>query len=589
MPEKRYLLIILFILTSGMFIFARTAAAAGSDNLKKADEEHPLATLTIIAVNSEGPAHGNVELSILGSDEKWRVFLARPLVRGRAVFEVPPGTYRAIVTSTGEMVAESHSTDPLEIKAGDEIAKKVYFKRGRITVVALDKDRDKIDGALRLDMYDPGAGKYRTVPANILVVDGRAVIYLAPGKYRVRFTPEGIIGAQEQASGVFEVRDKSDLDFQPKIEYGILKVSSGDYEGPLKSRITILTRPDRDGGAGGSLVHSRDFDGRPVALKISPGKYRVAFDPDPRRLLGASPLTFNEVEITPGIAGELKAFFEKGRASLDVSAFDEAAGRVELQKWHKAQKNYATFHAVELKEGRNDFFLAPGKYRIVVIDTRVTPEAEYPWADIEVKNKSLARRAFYLERGRIRVVSNAKGKVVVEARIPDTSRRVCQAELVEGAATINLRPGKYRLTLHPEGSDKGISTDWMELNERSWLMRTFDVRGSGKGLPPEVDLYGPFEVGDDDGLLEAKERINFSMRFGGKDFAGARVSLLIPKGDGKFEERKITEITKAGLDKGREQALEGAGEYTLKIVAWDSADPRHETLIERRFRVHPRN
>ena len=589
MPEKRYLLIILFILTSGMFIFARTAAVAGSDNLKKADEEHPLATLTIIAVNSEGPAYGNVELSILGSDEKWRVFLARPLVRGRAVFEVPPGTYRAIVTSTGEMVAESHSTDPLEIKAGDEIAKKVYFKRGRITVVALDKDRDKIDGALRLDMYDPGAGKYRTVPANILVVDGRAVIYLAPGKYRVRFTPEGIIGAQEQASGVFEVRDKSDLDFQPKIEYGILKVSSGDYEGPLKSRITILTRPDRDGGAGGSLVHSRDFDGRPVALKISPGKYRVAFDPDPRRLLGASPLTFNEVEITPGIAGELKAFFEKGRASLDVSAFDEAAGRVELQKWHKAQKNYATFHAVELKEGRNDFFLAPGKYRIVVIDTRVTPEAEYPWADIEVKNKSLARRAFYLERGRIRVVSNAKGKVVVEARIPDTSRRVCQAELVEGAATINLRPGKYRLTLHPEGSDKGISTDWMELNERSWLMRTFDVRGSGKGLPPEVDLYGPFEVGDDDGLLEAKERINFSMRFGGKDFAGARVSLLIPKGDGKFEERKITEITKAGLDKGREQALEGAGEYILKIVAWDSADPRHETLIERRFRVHPRN
>ncbi|RKY23141.1 MAG: hypothetical protein DRP79_09685, partial [Planctomycetota bacterium] len=258
MPEKRYLLIILFILTSGMFIFARTAAAAGSDNLKKADEEHPLATLTIIAVNSEGPAYGNVELSILGSDEKWRVFLARPLVRGRAVFEVPPGTYRAIVTSTGEMVAESHSTDPLEIKAGDEITKKVYFKRGRITVVALDKDRDKIDGALRLDMYDPGAGKYRTVPANILVVDGRAVIYLAPGKYRVRFTPEGIIGAQEQASGVFEVRDKSDLDFQPKIEYGILKVSSGDYEGPLKSRITILTRPDRDGGAGGSLVHSRD-------------------------------------------------------------------------------------------------------------------------------------------------------------------------------------------------------------------------------------------------------------------------------------------------------------------------------------------
>ncbi len=594
MPEKRYLLIVFFILTSGMFIFARTAAVAGSDNLKKADEKPQRAVLTIIADNSEGPARGNVELSVLGSDEKWRVFLARPLVRGRAVFEVPPGTYRAAAASTEELIHQVRLLDIVVLKENDNVTKKVYFERGRIAVVALDKDRNKTNGVLRLDMYDPGAGKYRTVPANILVVDGRAVIYLAPSKYRLRFTPEGIIGAQEQASGVFEVRDKSDFDFQPKIEYGILKVSSGDYEGPLKSRITILTRPDRDGGAGGSLVHSRDFDGRPMALKIAPGKYRVAFDPDPRCLSGASALTFNEVEITPGAAGELKAFFEKGRASLDVSAFDEAAGRIELQKWHEAQKNYATFHAVELKEGRNDFFLAPGKYRIIVIDTRVTPEAEYPWADIEVKNESLARRAFYLERGRIRVVSNAKGKVVVEARISETSRRICQAELIEGAATINLKPGRYRLTLHPEGSDKGISTDWMELNERSWLMRTFSVgapgeAGSGGGLPPEVDLYGPFEVGDDDGLLEAKERINFSMRFGGKDFAGARVSLLIPKDDGKYEERNITEITKAGLDKDREQALEGAGEYILKIIAWDSADPRHETLIERRFRVHPRD
>ncbi len=69
----------------------------------------------------------------------------------------------------------------------------------------------------------------------------------------------------------------------------------------------------------------------------------------------------------------------------------------------------------------------------------------------------------------------------------------------------------------------------------------------------------------------------------------ARKWLLVPKSDGKHKERKIAEITKAGLDKDREQALEGAGEYILKIIAWDSAAPRHETLIERRFRVHPRD
>lgn len=596
MPGKRtFLIMVVLILGATLLSPVRSAGndepVKGNGSEENDAEATPRTTLTVQAANADGPARGNVTLAVLDPDGNWHAFSTKALVQGMATFLVLPGTYRATATSTGDAVGQSRSTGPVEIKDGNGVVKKIYFERGKITVVAVDKARNKIDGVLRLDMCDPG--KCTPLLGNIMVIDGRASVYLAPGRYRLRFTPEGVIGAQEQASGTFEVRDRSDLDFQPKIEYGILKVSSNDYEGPLKSQLTIWAERTLDGKTKHSLAYSRDFDGNPATLKIAPGKYRVAVNPDPRRLLGAAARVFDNVEITCG-AGELKAAFEKGRVALTVHAFDEVAGRIELQKWYEAQKNYATFDTTELKEGQNDFFLVPGRYKIVVIDTRVTHEAEYPWADIEVKNKSLARRAFYLERGRIRVVSNAKGKVVVDARISDTSRRVCQAELAEGAATINLRPGRYRVTLHPEGSDKGISTDWMELNERSWLMRTFEVggsgeAGSGEGLPPEVDLWGPFEVGDDDGLLESKERINFSMRFRGKNFAGARVSLLIPQNDGKFEERKIAEITKAGLDKDREQALEGAGEYILKIIAWDSADPRRETLVERRFRVHPRN
>jgi len=599
MPGKQTLLIMVVLILGATLL--SPVRAAGKDEPVKGNgseendaEAAPRATLTVQAANADGPARGNVALTVLGSDGNWRTFSTKALVQGMATFQVGPGTYRAAATSTGDAVGQSHSTGPVELKDGDEVVKKIYFERGKITVVAVDKARNKIDGVLRLDMYDPEGWKCTPLLGNIMVIDGRASVYLAPGRYRLRFTPEGIIGAQEQASGTFEVRDRSDFDFQPKIEYGILKVSSNDYEGPLKSQLTIWAERTLDGKTKHSLAYSRDFDGNPATLKIAPGKYRVAVNPDPRRLLGAAARVFDNVEIASGGAGELKAAFEKGRVALTVHAFDEVAGRIELQKWYEAQKNYATFDTTKLKEGRNDFFLVPGRYRIVVIDTRVTHEAEYPWADIEVKNKSLARRTFYLERGRIRVISNVKGKIVVDARVSDTSRRVCQAELAEGAATINLRPGRYRVTLLPEGSDKGISTDWMELIERSWLMRTFEVggsgeAGSGEGLPPEVDLYGPFEVGDDDGLLESKERINFSMRFGGKNFAGARVSLLVPKSDGKHKERKIAEITKAGLDKDREQALEGAGEYILKIIAWDSADPCHETTIERRFRVHPRN
>ena len=596
MPGKRtFLIMVVLILGATLLSPVRSAgndeAVKGNGSEENDAEATPRTTLTVQAANADGPARGNVTLAVLDPDGNWHAFSTKALVQGMATFLVLPGTYRATATSTGDAVGQSRSTGPVEIKDGNGVVKKIYFERGKITVVAVDKARNKIDGVLRLDTCDPG--KCTPLLGNIMVIDGRASVYLAPGRYRLRFTPEGIIGAQEQASGTFEVRDRSDFDFQPKIEYGVLKVSSNDYEGPLKSQLTIWAERTLDGKTKHSLAYSRDFDGNPSTLKIAPGKYRVAVNPDPRRLLGAAARVFDNVEITCG-AGELKAAFEKGRVALTVHAFDEVAGRIDLQKWYEAQKNYATFDTTELKEGQNDFFLVPGRYKIVVIDTRVTHEAEYPWADIEVKNKSLARRAFYLERGRIRVVSNVKGKVVVDARISDTSRRVCQAELAGGAATINLRPGRYRVTLHPEGSDKGISTDWMELNERSWLMRTFEVggsgeAGSGEGLPPEVDLWGPFEVGDDDGLLESKERINFSMRFRGKNFAGARVSLLIPQNDGKFEERKIAEITKAGLDKDREQALEGAGEYILKIIAWDSADPRHETTIERRFRVHPRD
>jgi hypothetical protein len=116
----------------------------------------------------------------------------------------------------------------------------------------------------------------------------------------------------------------------------------------------------------------------------------------------------------------------------------------------------------------------------------------------------------------------------------------------------------------------------------------FDVGPAAGNAPPEVDLYGPYEVGDEDAVLEAGERITFSTRFGG-EFAGAKITLSMPGEDGKAVEKEIAEIAKAGEDKGREVALERAGEYRLRIVAWSAGEPRMETVIERAFAVRPRH
>lgn len=546
--------------------------------------DRPAAVLAIIAENADGPARGSVE--ILGdADGKPCVIATKPLVQGRAAFELPPGTYRIVVTSTEEIVRQIPALDPVELKAGETIERKIYFERGRISVVAADKDGNGSDGILALEYYDAAQAKYRDMPGSIIVADGRALICLPPGKYRLRFTPDGIIGAEEQFSPEFEIIDRASFDFQPKIEYGTLAFASGDHDGPLKSRFTILARREQDGRAAESLAYSRDLDGRPATIKIAPGKYRVAVDPDPNILLGATTKTFDDVDIASGATREVSAVFEKGRAVLRVSAFDNVAGRIDLQKWYDAQKNYATFRSVELKDGDNAFNLAPGKYRIVAVDTAVTPDADYVWADIEAADKSLATHKIYFERGRVRVLANVKGKVIVERRTAETARRICEAELADDSAEIPLCPGAYRLTLLPEGADRGTAGEWFEIKDRAWLMRSFDAGPCG----PEADLWGPFEVGDDDGLLETGERITFSMRFGEARFAGAKVTLLVPAEDGKYEEREIAEITKPGEDKDRERALEGEGEYILRIVAWNSGEPRRETVVERRFTVHPRN
>lgn len=566
-----------------LFLLVSVSLAQGEKSPEK-DGAQPVATLTIIAENSDGPARGSVEI-LAAADGESLTLATKPVVQGRAAFELPPGTYRVVVTSADEIIRQTKSLDAVELKAGDKVERKIYFERGKVETAAVDKDGTKFDGVLALESYDPEQAKFRGVPGSVMVAGGRAAIHLPPGKYRLRFTPDGIVGAQEETSPEFEITDKVTVDYKPKIEFGALTLASGDYEGPLKSRFTILALREQAGKPAESLVFSRDLDGRSAALKIAPGKYRLTVDPDPNLLLGAAAKTFDDVDIAPGAEREIKAVFEKGRAVLCVSAFDKVAGRIDLQKWHDAQKNYSNFRSAELKDGDNAFNLAPGRYRIVAVDTAVTPDAEYPWAEIEVADKSLATSKIHLERGKVKVLANAKGKVIVERRTAETSRRICEAALSDGSAEIPLRPGTYRLTLLPEGADKGSAGDWFEIKDRAWLMRSFDAGSCG----PEVDLWGPFEVGDDDGLLEAKERVTFSMRFGGARFAGAKVTLLVPMGEGKYEEREIAEISKPGEDKDRERALEGEGEYILRIVAWDSAEPRRETVVERRFTVRPRD
>jgi len=580
---------------------ARFAASPGASANAPADQpsganpaEAANATITITATNSEGPARGTVELYVVKPEESKPVlFTTKPLVQGKATLEAPPGKYAIAVIPTEELVKRPQTINDVTLAAGDSISRDVYFPRGKISVTATDSGGGKTGGVIALDNYDRESSQYKPTPGNVLVVDGRASFYLPPGNYRLRFTAEGIIGAKEQSADV-AVEDKAGADYRPVTEFGNLKVSTSAQDAPLKSHVTIW-REEAEGGAAQSPVYSRAFDGAPAALRIAPGKYRVAFDADHEALIGATQNNFDNVEVATGAEREIAAVFEKGRATLTVSAFDEVAGRVDFQRWQEGRKNYATFDTAQLKNGLNGFYLAPGKYRIVVVDTRVTPEAKYYWPDIDIADKTEVSHSIYLERGRISVVAvnngkPAEGEVTVEMKSGDEERRIGDAPLENGRASIEVRPGAYRLTYHrsPDRA-QGAATDWFEVKERTWLTRVFDVGAAGENAPPEVDLWGPYEVGDEDAILEAGERITFSTRFGGNTFAGAKIIIYMPGEDGKIAEKEIAEITKPGLDKDREVALERPGEYTLRIVAWDSGEQRMETVVERKFTIRPRH
>jgi hypothetical protein len=553
------------------------------------------ATITITAANSDGPARADVELySVKPDDNKPALFTTRPLVQGKATIEVPPGKYNAVIIPAEEIVKQPKTINDVSVAAGDSVTRDVYFARGKISVAAIEAGGGKVPGVIALDNYDRESSRYTPLPASVLVVDGQAAFYLPPGNYRLRFAADGIIGAKEQSADI-AVEDKAVIDYKPVVEYGLLKTACAAGGAPLKSHITIWREDAGGNGAAQTPAFSRDFDGAPLALKAAPGKYRVTVDADRAALMGAAQKVFDNVEISPGKENEISAVFEKGRAALTVRAFDGAAGRVDFQQWLDARQNYATFDTAQLKDGLNEFYLAPGKYRIVVVDTRVTPEAEYLWPDIEIADKSDLSHSIYVERGRVSMVAvnngkPAEGEVTLEMKDGDEEKRIGGVALENGRASVELRPGTYRLTYQrsPERA-QGISTDWFEVKERAWLTRVFDAGAAGQNAPPEVDLWGPYEVGDEDAVLEAGERMTFSTRFGGETFAGARITLSMPGEDGKIAEKELAQIAKPGLDKDREVALERPGEYTLRIVAWDSGEQKMETVVERKFTVRPRH
>ncbi len=177
MPGKRtFLIMVVLILGATLLSPVRSAGndepVKGNGSEENDAEATPRTTLTVQAANADGPARGNVTLAVLDPDGNWHAFSTKALVQGMATFLVLPGTYRATATSTGDAVGQSRSTGPVEIKDGNGVVKKIYFERGKITVVAVDKARNKIDGVLRLDTCDPG--KCTPLLGNIMVIDVRA-------------------------------------------------------------------------------------------------------------------------------------------------------------------------------------------------------------------------------------------------------------------------------------------------------------------------------------------------------------------------------------------------------------------------------
>jgi hypothetical protein len=459
----------------------------------RAQDAPQTGSLKIEAYTHRGPVAGFAELLKLDSESgEFYAVTKKPLLKGTLRVEgLPVGAYKIVITTSEEIEPQVDVIDNVAITAGERADRKVRFKQATVEVLARDSDNKPLDGCVVVRRLDESDGTSATLPAKIMVADGKASFYVAPAKYEVTFIPDDIIGCRG-ISETITLQDAQTQSVKPTVSFGWLAVESRNFAGPVPSRLVLYASGVN--GRKPEPLSMRSFDGKPMKVRVLPGRYAVDIEADSRAILPSASSSFDAVEISESKERHVAAYFECAKFRLDLSAHGRVDARLEMQRWNEEMKSFAAFHSLLVTGGATEMTLGAGKYRFIVVDQTVSPQEPYTLDEFVLVDCQTAARSLALKRGEICLVARLApdappGVVEVFRREGKVERRILLLPLTAGETVLPLAEGEYRVitTVGEGASAKRFAGAWRTLTERARLMEVLKLgAASAAALPPDL-------------------------------------------------------------------------------------------------------
>jgi len=263
--------------------------------------------------------------------------------------------------------------------------------------------------------------------------------------------------------------------------------------------------------------------------------------------------------------------------------------RVELHSYSETTKGYAPFESLSLASGSLDVILSAGKYRAIIIDEWVSPQQNYELEKIDIADGKTVKRFRTIERGEMCVVSALTKKVsgTVSLFRKEGGIEICVTTwpLEKGEKILRLPAGDYRIITSAQIGSKLVDYEgkWQKLEDGARIMVALDLKSLTRSDIPLIDIWGPYELGDEDGKLEVGERLQVQVRITRAPGTTTTVSIKPVKGSGSTILGNISGNSKR--DEGEfETPLSAAGKYVIVIKTRNDHSGK-ETVVEKKFTV----
>lgn len=448
---------------------------------------------------------------------------------------------------------------------------------GEISVKVADHE-GPAEGEILLYRWDQARGDYFYVSrSRQALYDGEAARSIDPGKYRVKVVYEGSRPHQERVIDDVKVASGETEELELYFEKASISLKVTDHDGLGKSDVDLFKWDDRK-RAYVYLTRVRRGKGlKNVPLVVEPGLYQIRVLYTETRPLQQEEIT--NVKLEDKDSKSFSFHFNKG--ALEFTATDQdgwAKGELNFYRWDNAKRKYELVpnSRQRFDSGKASVELSPGLYQIRVTYTEALPYQVRTIPNVRVEDGKTLNFNFYFDRGQISIVladSDGWGEGFVTfyrweqsekgySHLPNARMRISN-----GRAVRRLSPGIYRVRVNYSESSPSQTAEVEGVVIEDRLSKELIFRfGDKVNPPPNIQVFGPREIGDGDGEIEFGESIEISFLLADDDFVSA---------DLYWNGRKIRRYEEPGY---YEQVLklDEPGKQEIEITARDFADPPNQ-------------